>query len=196
MNPRILRDTRVAFFPDKLSTAARIATSIVTLLGILIFAYSVYRATLQFELTWFTLVMLTGLAGNFTVTLPILKKEKHSVSVAMGDVFVFLAIFFYGPYIAVLASAAEGISMNLRAKVGATYKRLFNIGQLSLVSFLIGHLFYLLEGLPNSFGLHERVLSVHFILAVVVCALAYFLVNTGIVSITMGLSLSTNIFGV
>ena len=75
--------------------------------------------------------------------------KTQPVVVTTSDVFIFTAILLFGPEVAVTVAAIDTgltaihrfIYMSKRP-----YKIIFNLTQLSLVTFVVGHIFYQLQG--------------------------------------------------
>ncbi len=182
------RNVRTPFFPESVPHPARIYIGLVICSGLIPFFYSVFVASRHPELGWISLVLLTVLASNFVFTLPATRGRKQSVSVAMGDFFVFLAILSYGPAVATITAVAEGFTMNLRTRVVGSYKQLFNLSQMALTAFLVAHIFYRFEGRLEPLEPGGDVDLVTLLCELGFCALIYFLLNTGIVSGAMVLT--------
>jgi PAS domain S-box-containing protein len=155
---------------------------------LIFFFRSVFVATQHPDLAWISLVLLTVLASNFVFTLPATRGRKQSVSVAMGDFFVFFAILSFGPAVATITAVAEGFTMNLRTRVVGSYKQLFNLAQMALTAFLVAHMFYRIEGRTEPLEAGGEVALFTLLYELGFCAFVYFLLNTGIVSIAMVLT--------
>jgi hypothetical protein len=115
------RNVATPFFPESVPQPARIYVGLVICAGLILFFRSVFVATQHPDLAWISLVLVTVLASNFVFTLPATRGRKQSVSVAMGDFFVFFAILSFGPAVATITAVAEGFTMNLRTRVVGSY---------------------------------------------------------------------------
>ncbi len=176
------------FFPQSVPHTARIYIGLVICFGLIFFFHSVFVASQHPDLAWISLVLLTMLASNFVFTLPATRGRKQSVSVAMGDFFVFLAILSFGPAVATITAVAEGFTMNLRTRVVGSYKQLFNLSQMALTAFLVSHFFYLIEGRVAPLQPGGDIALFSLLYKLTFCAFVYFLLNTGIVSMAMVLT--------
>jgi len=182
------RNLATPFFPESVPQVARIYVGLVICSGLIFFFHSVYVASQHPDLAWISLVLLTVLAGNFVFTLPATRGRKQSVSVAMGDFFVFLAILSFGPAVATITAVAEGFTMNLRTRVNGSYKQLFNLSQMALTAFLVSHLFYRIEGRAAPLDPGGDIALFRLLYELGFSAFVYFLLNTGIVSMAMVLT--------
>lgn len=173
------------FFTEKIPLAARFYITGIILLSLPILAGSLYDSLLQGNYYWLLLAGLAVLASCFPVKIPLVK-GKQILSITVSDVFIFVTILLFGPSEAVVVGLAEAMTTDLKRKVKA-YKRVFNVSQLALTSYLVGHFFYtLVEQHPpldpdklNSEGL--------LFLLVGFCGLLYFVANSGIVAIAISL---------
>ncbi|MBI4445147.1 MAG: diguanylate cyclase [Acidobacteria bacterium] len=109
------------------------------------------------------------------------------MSITVNDIFVFTAILLFGAEVAATISVIEGFLSSFRVKVKKLYKQLFNLAELTLVTFTVGKLFYYLEGKsapldPNQVGgISTLLVNLAF------CALVYFLLNSGAVALAIAL---------
>ncbi|MDA2925732.1 ECF transporter S component [Acidobacteria bacterium AH-259-G07] len=136
------------FFSDPIPSRARLFIFSIILSGSALFFYCFYHSLAKVDLRWLFLVALTFVASSFPVKIPLVKTNTEKLAISMGDAFVFTSILLFGPEVAVMLAAVEGHTANSRAKIKRRYKQLFNLAQLVLVSFIVGHIFYQLEGKP------------------------------------------------
>ena len=98
----------------------------------------------------------------------------------MGDVCIFTAILLFGPNIAVAIGLVEAGVITGRVKVRG-YKRFFNLAQLAVVSFVVGHVFYRLHGTQPPLDRNLVEDPARLLVEAGVCGLVYFALNTGLV---------------
>ncbi|UCF36043.1 MAG: response regulator [Acidobacteriota bacterium] len=176
---------RELLFPASGSQGTKVLICCAILLGIGTLAYSLYGAVDQFGVRWLPVIFLSVLSSNFTFTLPTTREDGQSISVAMGDVFVFLAIILFGPEVASLTAAAEGLTLNLRAKVAAGYKQLFNVSIPTVAAYSAGLVFYLLADVEAPLGVDHQTSLYMLLFQLGLSALLYFALNTGFISLAM-----------
>lgn len=169
--------------PDK----ARAYISAIIGLGLPLFGYCLYHSFARPDYQWLYLAALTALASGFPIKIPVLRGKMHSLTITLGDLFIFVAILLFDPYVATVLALIEGVVSSLRVKTKRLYKHLFNWANLALVAFLVGQVFYRLEGAtaplnPGRLSSPERLLA-----EMLACALLYFLINTGMIALGMAL---------
>lgn len=162
---------------------ARLYILAILTLGLPIFVYSAAISLTQSPLHWLYLVLLTGVASCFPVTVPTSKGSKETLSLTLSDVFVFYGLLVYSPEVAAVIIVVDGVVTNIRGPIHSWYKRLFNIALLSLSIFLSGHFFYWLLGKQDPFAADSASLMVGLLLT---CCL-FSLFNTGAVSVAISL---------
>ena len=129
---------------------------------------------------------MTVVASFFPVRLPLTDRRGHSVSVTVSDIFIFTAILLYSPAVAVTVSSVDGFlgSFGVLRK-GEFYKPIFNLAQLSLATFIVGHVFYRLSGaLPPLDPVQVRSLPYLFV-NLGFCALLYFVLNSSAIAFAL-----------
>ena len=71
-------------------------------IGLLLLSFSLFSALLHPDLTWLILASLSLVSGlEFPVSLPFVRDKRTSLTITIGDMFVFVAILLYSPEIAV-----------------------------------------------------------------------------------------------
>ncbi|MBI3940187.1 MAG: hypothetical protein HY315_05085 [Acidobacteria bacterium] len=153
--------------------------------GVPVILYCVGRSLIQDDLRWLYLAVLTAIASCLPVKVPLLGDKRQLFSITIGDVFVFTAILFFGPYVSVAVAAVEAAVTNFRTGTRSLYKQLFNLAQLSLVAFTVGWLFYLFEGQAPPFDPTGTSSLTAPVINLVVCMILYFLLNSGLVAAAM-----------
>ncbi|HLV01713.1 MAG TPA: ATP-binding protein [Acidobacteriota bacterium] len=182
------------FGQDQLPGGARIYLLSVIIVGFVLFTHALVEVLSRSDLHWVSLIFLTLIASHFTVTLPLSRRRAQSVSITMADVFVFSAILLFGPAVAVMTAAVEGLIMNFRASVTKRYKQFFNIAQLVVVSWVVAYIFYQLHGAPPPVIPGRIVEPTRFLVQAGLCGLIYFGLNTGIIAFAVSLSTRQAVF--
>ncbi len=183
---RTMKEGRTPFF-DPIPTAARIYVLAVLVLGLGMGLYCLSEIIAEASWQWLYLAALTGVTSCFAIRIPLLRGTKTSLSIGVGDVCIFAALLIFGPAVAVLIAMIEGAISSLRVKIKRLYKYLFNVAQLALVAFVVGEVFYHLqggkiplEGTPGSAG-PELLVKILF------CSLLYFILNSALVAAAVAL---------
>ncbi len=147
-------------------------------IGGMVLSYSVYQSLMGPDLRWLYLASMTLLGSFFSVRIPSFKGKVQSLIVSISDIFIFTAILLFNPQVAVTVASIDSV---LSATISLTsqrlYKVLFNLAQLSIVTFVVGHAFYKLQG--SSPPLDPRVvkLSDQFV-KLAFCSFMYFGLKT------------------
>jgi len=134
------------FFDDTMSLRAKLYIASVIAGGGVLFLYCLYHSLATLDFRWLFLVALTFVASSFSLEIPLVKGKPQKLAISMGDAFIFTSILLFGPEAAVIVAIIEGQTANSRAKIRRLYKWFFNVFQLALVTFVVGHIFYTLEG--------------------------------------------------
>jgi PAS domain S-box-containing protein len=142
-------------------------------------------ATLDFR--WLFLVALTFVASTFSLKIPLVTGKPQTLAISMGDAFIFTSILLFGPEVAVIVAIIEGQTANSKAKIRRLYKWFFNVFQLAVVTFVVGQIFYVLEGKPAPLDPMQVEDPGRLLVEVGICALIYFALNTGSVALAMAL---------
>ncbi len=137
------------------------------------------------ESGWLYLVGLTILATCFPVRIGLFKNRMW---ITLSDIFVFSAMFHFGPHVAVLVALVEGLTFNLRLKVSDFYRQLFNLAQVAVVAYLIAHLLELLRKKANLLPPEQLGRGVAILAAGLACGALYFLFTSGFVAGAVALS--------
>ncbi|HEV8132712.1 MAG TPA: hypothetical protein VGQ81_15810 [Acidobacteriota bacterium] len=175
-----------SFFEDNFPVQAKLYITTVILAGLSIFFYCLYRSMAQADFRWLYLAAFTVLGSCFPVKIPLLKVKKQSLTITVSDVFIFVAILFLGPVMAVTLAVLEGLTSSLRVRVKRLYKQLFNMAQLATVAFVVGKIFLSLRAPMQLESLRPSSLMV-LAVEMVLCGLLYFLLNSGFVAFAIAL---------
>ena len=182
-----MKQGRTLFFGDPISIAARLYVLAVLALGLAVSLHCFSRIVAEASWQWLYLAGLTGVTSCFAIRIPLLRGTKTSLSIGVSDFCIFAALLLFGPYVAVVIAMIEAIISSLRVKIKRLYKYLFNVAQLALVAFVVGEVFYHLqggkiplEGTPGSAG-PELLVKILF------CSLLYFILNSALVAVAVAL---------
>ncbi|MGW8181132.1 MAG: hypothetical protein ACWGQW_20575, partial [bacterium] len=176
-------------YDDNVPRKARFFFTAVICMGLSLLGFSIYSAIGYEDLTWLILASLSLVSGlEFPVRLPFVRDRSTSLTITVGDMFVFVAILLYSPEIAVTISVIDGISANLKlAKARQLYRILYNLSQLSLSTFFVGHLFYWLQNARPPLDPATTEIQLWLFLNLGFCALVHFLFNSGSVALAVSL---------
>jgi len=175
------------FFDDTMPLRAKLYIASVIVGGCVLFLYCLYLSLATLDLRWLFLVALTFVASSFSLEIPLVKGKPQTLAISMGDAFIFTSILLFGPEAAVIVAIIEGQTANSRAKIRRLYKRLFNVFQLAVVTFIVGQIFYALEGKAAPLDPIQVEDPGRLFVEVGLCALIYFALNTGSVALAMAL---------
>ena len=156
-------------------------------MGILIAVFSYTRVILGGQGQWLYLALLTAVAAFLPVRLRFSGDQILSVSFTISDVFIFSGLLFFSPEVAVAIGVIDATLVSLQfLHRSRTYRLLFNVAQVSTSIFLVGNLFYLMQGhLPP---LTSQDSGLQTFISVGVCGVLYVVLNGAAVAAAMGLS--------
>lgn len=178
------------FFKDPIPKKAKIYVVTVIFAGAVLFSYTLYYSLTRADFSWLYLASIMVAAGLFPVKIPSKRKGHHSVVITVSDAFIFAAILLFGPEVAATIVVIEALLASSRVKVKRLYKRLFNLAELTLSTFIVGGIFYELAGSPAPLNPNEPYSIPVLMLNLGLCAILYFFLNTGAVAVAIGLSTS------
>jgi len=167
----------------KFPLSVRLYVLLIQLLGLVAVGFGIREAFLAGNPQWGYLLILTAAASLLSTQISRRGTPSGSVTISLGDFFVFVAMVLLGPAAAALMGAVEGLVSSWRVKIKRFYKILFNACQLALTSFLVG---YLVGYLPLELRVEEGV-SVKMLALLLGCGLLYFLLNSLLVAVAMWL---------
>ena len=175
------------FFTDDLPQRARNYLSCITVAGLLIAVYSYAHVLLEGDRQWLYLALLTAVAAFLPVRLRFSGDQILSVGFTISDVFIFSALLFFSPQVAVAVGVIDATLVSFQfVQRSRIYRFLFNIAQVSISAFFIGNLFYLLQGhIPP---LTSQDSGLQTFINVGICGFLYVVVNTATVTTAMFLS--------
>ncbi len=191
-SPQPARGTagRTASAPMPLSTTARIYLGVVIASGFAALAWSilVVVSSPPASYLWLALLALTCFSSTFSISL-----QKVGTSISVSETFVFLAALLYGPAVATVIIALDGLAIS----VWRRYRRrqiLFNIAGPALSIFVAAQVFRIIAGhrmgsIPEHDVLDGLVPFAGF-------TLAYFLASSGLMSAIAALQRRTTVWSV
>ena len=169
------------------SAAAKGYIGLVIAAGWPLLAFSAYHALKVEDIRWIFLAGFTVLGSLLAVRIPLLKIKTQSLTISVSDVFVFAALLLFGFHVAVTLAAVEGITSSLKSRVKHLYKKLFNVAELAVTTYIIGRVFYWM--MDRTYPLNPAEIPVNLKLLVVIniAGLLYFALNTAMVAIAISL---------
>jgi signal transduction histidine kinase/ActR/RegA family two-component response regulator len=175
------------FIKDDIPLRARVYISLVVTCGPFVVAYCLFKAFTSNPLTWLLLAGITAIGSFIPIGIPYSTGCKgQSIKITVSDVFIFVAIILYSPEVAVCMALIDGCLGSIRIKT--FYRVAYNLSQMALVTFLVGHLFYRLQGQHPPLSATSVYTPLLF-LNLGLCAFLFFILNTG--SIALAISLVT-----
>ncbi len=178
----------MALYESNIPHRARYFISAVIAVGLTVLSFSVYSSFASRDLTWLFLACVTVVSGIFPVKLPFLQDKGQSLTITVSDVFIFAAVLIYSPEVAVTVSFFDAISASVRAyKSRKLYRVLFNFSQLSLSIFLVGYLFYQLQGAQPPLDRTGITSTISLFLNMGLCAIVHVIINSGLVAAVVSL---------
>jgi putative nucleotidyltransferase with HDIG domain len=166
-----------------LSLAGRLYVGVVGWIGLAAFVYSsldIARAGFVYETQWLVFVALTFASGRFTLKVPSVA-ARFSVS----EMFAFTSVLLFGPATGAVTLAIDSVFVSWRHRMSGA-QMLFNFSNLSLAVWLSGTLFFLVSGAAPLFG-QRAAPTASLVLPLAVMAGSYFIVNSGLIAIAIGL---------
>ncbi|MDA2932989.1 diguanylate cyclase [Acidobacteria bacterium AH-259-D05] len=178
------------FFEQNMSYGARIYILVVIVVGAIILGFSLYDSLTSADFTWLYLACLTVFGTFFPVRISSFPGKTQPLIITTSDVFIFTAILLFGPEVAVTVGAIDGAITKTSKRA---YKVFFNVTQLSLVTFIVGHIFYQLHGTFPPLDPAE-VDDPSFLVALGLSAILYFVLNSVAVGTAIILTSKPQIF--
>ncbi len=157
--------------------------------GATVLVYSAYRAISGYmEFAWAVFALLTFVTAAFSLKLP-----KSEIRVSVPDVFVFCSILLFGAAAGALTAAMEGLmgSLRTRTKSRQLHFAAFNISAMSLSAYTAGKMYELLRPEASDVLPYVGMLQ-QVIFSMVVLAVYYYVLNTGLLAIKVCLERRRN----
>ena len=96
---------------------ARIYFLLIQCLGLSVLIFSGKEAVRSFDLHWLYLLFLTAAASLLSTKISGSGTRAGSVTISLGDFFVFMSMVVLGPAAAALMGAVEGLVSSLRVRI-------------------------------------------------------------------------------
>lgn len=157
-----------------LSPAARAYLTGVILSGFAVLGWSVWNLAVELpsDRLWLALLALTCLASTFSIRIP-----KVSTTVSVSETFVFLSALLYGPAVATLVIAVDGMVISFWRR-HRWPQLLFNVAGPALSIFLAAWAFGVVAGYPM--GSRRNLDVLEGLVPFVGFTLTYFAFNSGL----------------
>src|SRR5262245_57891020 len=166
-----------------LTAATRAYVAIVVLVGSTIVLHSIFALfTKPIAPEWLVLAALTLLTGSFTIKVP-----SITARLSVSETFVFASVLLFGRSAGTLTVVLETLIIQLwiRGSGRSAYRALFNIAAPAVSIWLSATIFFSVSGLQPYSG-SDTPIAVLFG-PLVILTLAYFLLNSWLVAIALGL---------
>jgi hypothetical protein len=160
------------------------------LIGLVVVAGPVYlwclhAASIAYDWNWMYFIGLVVLASWFPVQIFCLKDRLW---VTLSDVFVFGALFQFGPEVAVILASVETLSFLLRTRPKRGYRWMFNLSQPVISIFLIGQLYSFLRDLSLPWNTGGTGFTLYLAVVVLGCGFMYFTLASGLTKVAVSMS--------
>ena len=175
------------FHRENLPQKAKSYITIVTMAGCSVLAYALYQASVGTNFQWLYLACLTLVGSFFTVMIPSKRRNEGSLTITVSDIFIYSGVLLFSPEVAVVICAIDAVLGSSRTQIGSLYKAVFNVCQLCLVTFVIGHLLYFLVGEAPPLVAANLDLAT-FLVQLSFCSLLYFMLNSSAVALAISLA--------
>ena len=157
--------------------------------GFLVLALSIHRLYAEpIGYQWFILAALTLISGSATITLP-----SSYASVSSSETFVFTAVLLYGPAAGTIIVALDAlvISFWISKRRNEPHRALFNVSAPAVSVWCASQLFFQIAGIAPLVK-EEPSRSYAILPALIVFALAYFALNSWLITFVIALEKRLN----
>ena len=176
----------------RLTLIRRSYVAVVICGGIAVVAYSITELSWQtIDIGWALLALLTLISGSFTVKVP-----GATSTISVSETFVIIAAVKYGPGPAAILVALEGLIVSLWILKNSkeVYRVFFNMATGGMSVWLSAHVFFALA--PQPLILDSPGAVVQVIPALFLFASFYFLTNSWLIAIAIGLDTARSVISV
>ena len=174
-----------------LSKKGRIYVAAVGCGGLALFAWcavALARGPAVSQTQWLVITLLTFATGRLTLKVPSVE-ARFSVS----EMFAFASVLLFGPEAGAVTLAIDSLFVSGRHRMTSA-QTLFNFGNLALAVWLSGSLFFLAAGTgPLAY---QTAPTEQLILPLALFAVTYFVVNSGLIVVAIGLQTGESPFKV
>ncbi len=180
--------TDITFSQGAMPDRARGYVFLIILLGLSLIAYCAHHVVTQLDThKWLYLAGLTVLTSCLAAKIRLASGKRGSLTVTASDFAIFAALLLFGPEVAVLIAAIEGLVSSLRVRVRRLYKYLFNMSQISLVAFLVGKVYQEWLGRGSFLDSTEGPPVIGLLLTLLFCGVLFFIINSTLVAVVLSL---------
>jgi hypothetical protein len=168
---------------SSLSSQGRAYVICVSAIGLSIAAQSLAHLVVQpVSVQWLILAALTLLTGSFTVRIP-----KINARLSVSDTFVFASVLLFGPAAGTITVVLDAliISLRLQHPFREPFRVIFNVALAALSTWVAAQIFFIVSGV-KPYSIEQTPLA-EILFPLFVFTLAYFLVNTWLVSFALAL---------
>jgi putative nucleotidyltransferase with HDIG domain len=153
--------------------------------GLCLFAYCIARVAGDgLPVEWWLFAALTFISGRITLIIPGLD-ARFTVS----EVFAFTAVLLFGPEAGAVTLALDSLVLAWHRRMHLN-KAAFNFGNLTLAVWVSGTLFFRVSGAGRLLGGAGS--AVELLLPLALLGTTYFLVNTGLLAVAIGIDTATS----
>ena len=166
-----------------LSSLGRAYVLCVSAIGLSIAAHSLAQLVVHpVSFQWLTLAALTLLTGSFTVRIP-----KINARLSVSDTFVFASVLLFGPAAGTITVLLDAliISLRLQHRSREPFRVIFNVALAALSTWVAAQIFFLVSGV-QPYSIEQTPLG-QILFPLFLFTLAYFLINTWLVSFALAL---------
>ena len=160
---------------------ARLFVAAVSACGSTAVVYSaavLLRGTVPTE--WVLFSALTVICGTLSIKIPSIQSRF-----SLCEVFGLASVLLFGPEVGAVTLALDGLRISIAWKM-SRLQTVFNVTNLGMSIWLSGTLFFMVSGTGPLY--HAPPPSASIVLSLAVLASAYFLVNSGLTAVVIGLS--------
>jgi putative nucleotidyltransferase with HDIG domain len=135
------------------------------------------------------LAALTIVSGRFAIKVP-----GRPATVSVSEVFVFASVLLFGPSIAVITVAIDGLWISLTQHDRRLYRALFNVAEPAISTWAAAHAFLMVAGTQAGSPLSTGMATL--VPAAVAMSAAFFALNSGLSAIAVALENGTSVYQV
>jgi putative nucleotidyltransferase with HDIG domain len=166
------------------SAALQCYVSSLTTVGVGLFAWCVFQVIGPgLPVEWWMFALLTFISGRITLIVP-----GVEATFTVSEVFAFASVLLFGPEAGAVTLALDSLVLAWHRRM-SVQKAAFNFGNLTLAVWGSGTLFFAISGAAPL--LHGGQ-AARLIVPLMVLALTYFVINTGLIAVAIGLESRTS----
>jgi hypothetical protein len=135
------------------------------------------------------LAALTMASSRFVIKVP-----GRPATVSVSEVFVFTSVLLFGPAVATLTVAIDGVWISLRQEDRRLYRALFNIAEPAISTWTAAQVFVMIA--RSGFAAQSSTSTPRLLLATVCMAAVFFVLNSGLTSVALAVENGTSAYEV